>query len=107
MHQAMLHRVLMGVVQTGEIGLLECQLGVPEVVPTFSTGWVVQFVEIPGEIAVKMFKELGSAPLRSFRFYDEVVVVGEEGPSFDSPAVGCGTLQEFVDGPVNPFTGER
>ncbi len=84
----MFHRVLMRVVQPGEIGLLIRELGFPEVVPDLSARRLVEPVDPDSGLRVEFAEHSRKARRVRFgprRLRDEVVVIGEHGPRFEIP----------------------
>ena len=57
LHQLVMHWIVMRVMQSGQITLLECQVGFAEVVPYFSAWHSVEAIEISGDIRVQMLEE--------------------------------------------------
>jgi len=90
-NESVFHGVLMDVVEPGEVALLEGQLRLPEVMPDFAIGRVVETVDIAGGFLVELGQKRGkalSAVFSSFRrVSDEVVVVGKHSPGFQEPLV--------------------
>ena len=85
-HQAMLDRILMHVVQPGEIGTLVGQPGVPVVEPDLPFGSRVQFVDVQASAPMQLSQQILQGRRAGLRVRDEVVVVGEHRPGFQLPA---------------------
>jgi hypothetical protein len=83
----------MNIIQPGEIRLLIRKLRLPEIVPHPATGSVVAPINPPGGAGVKHTQHLRQAGgyIRiARRMSDEVIMIGKDRPSFESPReVSC------------------
>ena len=85
----MLDGVLMHVVQPRQVGLLVGEPGIPEVVPDLPTVRMVEAVDPAGAFGVKPpqhLREVSRSRLPDWGMTHEMVVIGEDGPSFELPA---------------------
>ena len=89
-NETVVNRVLMDVIQPREVGAFKRQPRVSKVVPDFAALRAIEFVEFAGGVSVEMFYEFREALRLRTAARDEVVVVGEDGPRLDLPAVEIG-----------------
>jgi len=88
-HQPVLHRVLVNIVQARQIGFLVGESRLSKVEPHFMTGSAIQLVDPSRSLNVKHTQhvgKIGSIFCFRRRMRDEMVVVRENGPSFQLPA---------------------
>ena len=88
-HEAVFHRILMDIIQPCQIRLFKGQPRFSVVVPDFAGRRIVEFVDPLGGFLVQKAEHLRQIFCRVFvrrRMANEVVVVGEDGPCFQTPA---------------------
>lgn len=85
----MIHRVLVSVVESRQIGFLVSQPRLAIVVPDFARWSMVEFVDPFGGLLVQESEHFGQIPRRVFvagRVPDEMIVIREHRPCFQLPA---------------------
>src|SRR5439155_9596184 len=94
-YESVMHGVVMNVTQAREIGTLEGQARFPKLKPDLS-GWrVVALVDGDGGCRMQTANQCGQ--LGRFRaFTDEMIVIGEDGPGLQHPAIRFGDLKQRV-----------
>ena len=88
-----MHRICMGVVQPGEVAALEGELGFSIGMPHLASACVVEAINGSGGIRVQVLDETPERFCGILAFGtvgDEVVVVCEDRPRFERPAVFFG-----------------
>jgi hypothetical protein len=88
-HQRMFHGILVNVVQARQIRFLVSEPRLAKIEPDLPTGSVIKFVDPPGSLHMKHAQRVGK--IRSIVCFrrgvrDEMVMVRENGPSFQLPA---------------------
>ncbi len=96
-HQAVFYRILVNVIQPGEVRPFVSQACVPEVVPNVSARLPIEPIDPTGRFGVKHPEHLrevfcGRHPNR--RVGNEMIVIGEHRPSFQLPAVFLRQLEQ-------------
>ena len=93
------HRVLMHIVQTGEVAAFKREACLPEIVPDLSAGFFVHPIQSRGGVFVQGLHHrpeiiVGDAVFG--RAGDKMVVIGEHRPGFKLPATAGSVGKEGV-----------
>ena len=97
--QSVMHRILVNIVQPGEIAPMMGQSGFEEIVPDFALRAFVNLIEPGSASGMKMAEKPGEGAgvFALFgRMPDKVIVVGKNRPGFETPRVFRGISQEPV-----------
>ena len=91
--------VVVGVIQPRQVTPLERQVRLPVILSALTPRCSIHPIQLPGDIAMHVTQQfhqrLGSRYLRR-TVGDEMIVVGQNGPGFQAPAVVGGTSQEGI-----------